>query len=70
MKPIHVRFSWSDGKEPFAAIDMPCAPDVGELVTVPPIRPGEPKREGHVVRREWHVGWVVEVHVTIVRREK
>lgn len=68
MKPITVHFYWLGVAESFLCRDMPCVPDVGERLTFDREHPSAPRPEGVVVRREWAIGWGVEVDVVLDRR--
>lgn len=64
---IVVHFYWVGIEESFHCRDMPCVPDVGERLTFDRPHPGTPRPEGVVTRREWRIGWVTEVDVTVKR---
>lgn len=70
MRPVTVYFYWVGVDESFLCRDMPCLPNVGERLMFDRDRPEGPLPEGVVIRREWRIGWGVEieVEVTVDRR--
>lgn len=60
-----VHLYWQGVAESPLSREMPSCPDVGDIVRLPPDRPGVMPRFGRVVSRLWRISWAIEVDIIL-----